>query len=432
MSQFGEYFYNLKNALFSVNPSIYRGSDIHFLGSNDKYIANQHDKRQPIEDGFIRSSDVYSIVNKIAKNAKTVPRKVEIVDGDDREEVTSGRLFDLVHEPNKLQSGEDQTEEAIIDLLIGGNGYISTMKSVGMGDLPAQVNQLRPQLVEIKARRVGKFIEATGYVYRIDGEKIHVKLEDVTHFKYCNPSIHGIMSVEGLSPLVAGYLTIQGLTNNQVASTAIYNNRGKGGIITAKNSEFPLVPKEVEAQQAIWDRNFNGAEKTGGIHQSATAVEYIRLDMDPSTMKLIEGKVLSMRDLCNIYDVQSTLFNDPSNRIQNNVEPSGSMFWTNAVKPNLRKYDAAYDRAVVRKFSKADFKGGKKKYEVTSDFSGVEALQKDKKAEAEKDKLMMEGIQIILGYSIDTESKKTLIKENYDVSDEFVNGLTEIKQENNS
>jgi hypothetical protein len=60
---------------------------------------------------------------------------------------------------------------------------------------------------------------------------------------------------------------------------------------------------------------------------------------------------------------------------------------------------------------------------MRKDFSYVEALQKDKKQEAEKDKIVMDGINVVLNMPIDNESKILMIKENYQVSDEIINSL---------
>ena len=62
-------------------------------------------------------------------------------------------------------------------------------------------------------------------------------------------------------------------------------------------------------------------------------------------------------------------------------------------------------------------------YRMRKDFSYVEALQKDKKQEAEKDKIVMDGINVVLNMPIPEESKNILIKDNYKVSDEFLSSL---------
>lgn len=422
------YWLNLKNALLDINPSTYRGGHALF-GLGKKYKANQADLDQPFEEGYIESSDVYAITNKIARAAKTPPWKLEIHSDGDVELITKGILFDLIHQPNKFQSREDYAEQALLNLLIGGNNYLYPIIPTGF-KTPSESSWLHPQLIEIITTREGKMIVPEGYKYRIDGEEFSIVPEQITHMKYTNPSRFGIISLYGLSPLVAGYLTVKGLVNNQTASTAIYDNHGVEGILSNESGDI-LTPEEQEVQQDLLDSKLGGADKLGQVLQSSVPFKYTRLGLDPTTMKLVEGKVLTMRDLANIYDVQSTLFNDPTNRIQNNIEPSGSMFWTNAVIPNNDRILATYNKGIVTPFNQQDFPRGDKKYVVSVDYSRIEALQRDKKSEAEKDKLIMEGIQIILGWPISIDGKKIAIKENYDVSDEFVDSIVESIPENN-
>ena len=62
---------------------------------------------------------------------------------------------------------------------------------------------------------------------------------------------------------------------------------------------------------------------------------------------------------------------------------------------------------------------------MRQDFSNVEALQADKKTEAEKDKIVIDGVAAIVGMPISSESKGILLKETYpELSEEFIESLT--------
>lgn len=430
MSHWPEYFYNLKNAIFDINPSTYRGDELHFFGMGKKYKANQADRKTPFDEAYAESSDVYAINNKIAGNAKTVPWRLDIVTGDDIEQVTSGFLFDLLQQPNQEQSMSDFTEAAILHMGIAGEGFLNPIIPSGFS-MAGELELLHPQLVEIIPVLSGKKYIAKGYIYRINGKEIPIKAEDITHMKRINPTSFGIRSLHGLSPLSPGHLTYKGLLNNQTASTAIYDNQGAGGILSSEHGEFPMTPDERQIQQDLLDKEINGAEKLGKIYQSGAKIKYVKLGLDPSQMKLIDGKVLTMRDLCNLYDCPSTLFNDATNRVQSNMLVSDPIFWTNAVVPNLNRLEAAYDRAVVQGHSKKDFPSGNSKYVASPDYSKIEALQKDKKVEAEKDKINMQGVDMILKMDITMDGKKAMINEVYDLPTDLVDSLAERPPENN-
>jgi len=62
---------------------------------------------------------------------------------------------------------------------------------------------------------------------------------------------------------------------------------------------------------------------------------------------------------------------------------------------------------------------------MRQDFSEVEALQSDKKTEAEKDKIVLDGVNVIIGMPINDEAKGILMKETYpELSEEFIAAMS--------
>jgi len=55
---------------------------------------------------------------------------------------------------------------------------------------------------------------------------------------------------------------------------------------------------------------------------------------------------------------------------------------------------------------------------IRHDFSSIEALQVDKKTEAEKDKIRMEGINTVLNMPISSDGKRSLLISDYDFSED--------------
>jgi HK97 family phage portal protein len=421
------YWGNLYDSLMDIKGST---SLNNVFGLGQKYKVNQSNKDFAYDQGFAKSSDVYAITNKIARNAKTVPWLLKKKTGDKIELIENGPLYDLINTPNPQETREGQTEKGILHLLLSGNVYFNPLVPVGF-TTPSEVSLLHTQLVEIVSRFEGKINVPQKYIYHIGMNDITIPVEEVTHLKYTNPTKYGIDNLYGLSPLVAGYLTVVGLDNNQTASASILENQGVAGILSNEGEDF-LTPTERKRQQEVLDNDISGPTKFGKIIQSFAKVKFTRLGLDPTQLKILEDKILKMRDLCNIYDVQSSHFNDPANRIQSNLSAADKMLWTNAVLPNLRSYMASYQVAVVDPYSKADFPNGQSKYFIDPDLSKVEALQVDQKKEAEKDKILVDGINVIMGMPIDIESKKAMLKEIYNLSDTMVDSLVGVEIENNT
>ena len=57
---------------------------------------------------------------------------------------------------------------------------------------------------------------------------------------------------------------------------------------------------------------------------------------------------------------------------------------------------------------------------IRHDYSQIEALQKDKKTEAEKDKIKMEGINVVLNMPISNEGKAELLRVDYEYTEEQI------------
>ena len=55
---------------------------------------------------------------------------------------------------------------------------------------------------------------------------------------------------------------------------------------------------------------------------------------------------------------------------------------------------------------------------MRQDFSKTEALQKDKKTEAEKDLIVIQGINQVVNMPISPEAKESLLQSTYDISEE--------------
>lgn len=364
------------------------------FGFDNDFEINQHNLCSPYEDGFIKSSDVYAINQMIAKNSKIVKWVLKKKTGDKIEEVTSGQLFDLIENPNPKQTREEFVEECSLNYTLSGNLFMYPEVAFGF-QRPTSIKTLHPQLVRIKTKYVGKFNTVEKYCYYIGGREYEITPEEITHLKYYNPSDFGIETMRGLSPLTAGYLTLVGLNGNQVASASIYKHQGVAGILS-NESDYALTPEQVKQQQKLLDDKISGATLFGKIIQSSAKVKYTKLGLDPSQLKLIDSKLLKMRDLCNIYEINSALMNDPDNKIYNNVIEAEKSFWIKCVIPNLKSIVKSYERAVVYKYNLAEFSTGKSKYFIELDLSGVEALQADKLNEATKNKLNAEAYSILL------------------------------------
>ena len=148
--------------------------------------------------------------------------------------------------------------------------------------------------------------------------------------------------------------------------------------------------------------------------------------MSSSDLQILEKGVVNLRAICSVYGVDSSLFNDPANQTYNNRKEAEKALYTNAVIPMAEKISQKHTSFIA----KNHYPDGSVR--MRKDFSGVEALQTDKKQEAEKDKIVMDGVNTILNMPISSEGKAELLKDTYDMTDEMATLISTPNQiENN-
>jgi len=380
----------------------------------EKLEADQHDLKYPFDEAYAKTSDVYSIVNnKIVKNALSIPWVPMIRKGDEEEPVTKGRFYDFVMNPNPEQSIQDFREQGLQQLMLGGTVFF--YGSVPFGFTVVENGyQLHPQMTRIITKWEGMFNHVKGYEYRVGGKDFKILPELISLLKFANPSDFGINSQRGLAPVTAGYLTIEGLRGSQATHAGLLKNQVAAGIMS-NESEYVMTPKDQERQQKLLDARLGVGEPgwAGKIIQSMAKVKYTKLGLDPTQLKIIEGKTLKLRDLCNIFDIKSELMNDPGTRSISNgyINKSERDMWKNAVLPNDEKYLKGFEKAYVKAWSKRDFPAGNAEYFIKQDTSNILALKQDEKTKAEKGKSTAEIITTILTAEISNEAKiQTLMR----------------------
>ena len=142
------------------------------------------------------------------------------------------------------------------------------------------------------------------------------------------------------------------------------------------------------------------------------------MGMSSAELGLDNKGVITLRAMCNVFSLDSSLFNDPANKTFNNRKEAEKAMYTNAVIPLADKIAAKHNLYIAKNHFPD------KEVRMRKDFSDVDALQSDKKVEAEKDKIVMDGINVVLNMPIDKDSKIALLEENYELSDETIAALT--------
>ena len=103
------------------------------------------------------------------------------------------------------------------------------------------------------------------------------------------------------------------------------------------------------------------------------------------------GGVIDLRTLCNVFGVQSAMFNDTAAATLDNMKIADKKLYTDAVIPNNNKIISGYN-SVIPAYNSFE----NKELRIVQDLSGIDSLQEDQKTKAEKDKINIEAITSVL------------------------------------
>jgi HK97 family phage portal protein len=367
-----------------------------------------------IEKGYISNGDVYSIVKKIADNAKHIPRELWRKDGDEWVMVTEGDLYEIVTKrPNDQQNIHDFIEQSVTNLLTKGNTFRRGRRTPGFGEAFQEIIMVNNNIITIDC-----MVEDFNYIpkqYKLElgKNKLIVPVEDMNHVKFYNPSDYGMSSCLGLSPLQAGLLSLVASNDNKTAQSVLVRNQGIRGLITSR-SERAQTPEERNQIQQAADNRMMGASKFGKAIATSANVDFIQMGMDATQLKIIESAVMKLRDLCNLYGVDSSLFNDPANKTYNNRKEAEKSMFTNAVIPVNQKDILSLSEWLLPGWNERD----NTTYQIRQNLSSIPVLHEDEDKRAAKQEKVSKIFISILEAQISNEQKVFSLMRSLDYSED--------------
>lgn len=374
-----------------------------------------------IKEGYASNTDAYSIIKRIAENAAQVPPTFqELNRRGELEIVTDTDIINAIRKPWGGQSYFDWLFSCSINLLASGDLFLHPIISVGFTD-PVGYRVLQSAVTLIEQTNRG---ELKGYSYLKGTSRQELfEPEEVIHIKFEDPTLHGIESMRGLSPLQAAYLTLTASTDIEGSGAFLIKNKGAAGLLSDE-SENRMDPADYTTLQKDLDKRIGGARNFGKVKVSTGKYKFIQLGMSPADLKILESQVLTLRKLCNAYSVSSSIFNDPGNKKFRNYETSNKAMYQDAVLPLWNKIFSGIAGYL-------DEQGETLK--ITPDTSEVACLQADKVEEANKNgkitKAILEISKQISENSLSLEGGKVVLTTVWKFSEEEAD---EILQEINA
>lgn len=362
-----------------------------------------------VKEGFCSNTDVFSVVNDIAKTASTLPKGVR--DIRTKEPIDDTPFHEYMARPNveKMLTWEDLNYQQIVWLLITGNSFLINQESFGMNAITSDIGPT--PFVDIIINQDDYFDPVNHYLLNMS-RQYRFEKEEMMHVKFYNPCDFADLKAAqyGMSPLMAARFVTQTGNDRWEANASVLQNKGMIGVLTDK-SEYPMTNEEYEQYQEKGLERIGGAGKFGQVYFSRKNLDFVQMAMSTVDLQLLETGPVTLRALCNQYGVDSSIYNDPQNKTFNNRTEAEKSYYTKGIMPINKKFDAGYTMNVLPKVMK-----NSSRYEVYTDYSKVEALQKDKLNEAKYWEILVKtGVQsatqaaIALGHDEPDETAKALI-----------------------
>lgn len=377
------------------------------LGSNPQKL---------IQQGFEENIDVYSVFTKTYEVFNSIPQIVErrTPDGWEIEENTT--IHDLWANPNseKGYTWNDINTQRMIYLLCTGSSYMVGQEGL-TGNTILEVDVLPSQSVTITTGQ-DFFMPNPKYQFQLGQQTRNFDKDELQQIKLFNPAYCSVQESQyGLSVIQVAARAVRTGNDKWDAQASLFQNRGAIGFVTGKNPPAggrPMDAKEAEAVQKAFNERAAGADKFGRTLVTNKDMEFHQMAMSSTDLELVKNGEITLRAICNVMGYDSSLFNDPANKTYNNRLEAEKAMYTNVMMPLTEMFDAQDTRFIAWNHYPD------RSRRIRHDFSKIEALQKDKKAEAEKDKIRMDGINVVLNMPISSEGKRSLLMSDYEMTEE--------------
>ncbi len=273
--------------------------------------------------------------------------------------------------PYKSAKFDFDIHKATLMLLKTGTLFIWKKKIVGFEGTELEIiNTL--DVTEIKKNNTFEYQLDKG-TYRITIKRddlIIIGLSDISCEKDTN---------FGLSPLQIALMPLESLEQMYLADTSALKNKGADVMIT-NDSDTPLLDSENKTFDQAINERIGGARKTGGIATSTAKLRVLNLGRTTKELALWDGYKIKLRDICNVYQVDSGQFNDPDNKKFSNVIESNKALYSDCVIP--------WTKLITENKELTNELG----YQIYLDTSNIDCLQEAQSVRMEKNKAIMYAI----------------------------------------
>lgn len=387
-------FQKFWSALFASQPV---EGQLRYDFINGQLVLSKNGASTYINEGYLTNGQIYAVIGWILRKMAVVPWFVyEVVDEKAYKQykamnsdsmtpaaMVAAQLLSakalrpvedsnnyyqkLLDRPNEMMSWTEFIQFMTGFRLIVGENFL--YKIAGIGDVPIELYPLHPQEIELQLG--SRYLSVEAYVWTGGNTRQVLTKEQITHTKYFNP-LHAANgdNLRGLSPLSAMLKLMQESNEYSLQSIKQAQNSGPAHLISSAATSANAMSYEEGSQlkEAIKSK-WREASKEPFV--TGSAIDVHPLGLSPADLKMIEGRMFTLRGFCDGYSMPSEIFNDPENKTYANKNEAKRAAILDAVEPELR----VLRDAINNTFPKP--KSGGKKYVIDYDISVLPEMQED-------------------------------------------------------
>ena len=335
-----------------------------------------------IKQGYQANVDVYSVSSLIAQKASLVDFELVQKIGKEEKVIDFHPILDLLYSPNKYQSKEAHFEQLYGFYLLTGNTFeyfIGPKEGINEGQ-PKEMYTLPAPYVSVLAGSMHSPIKG----YTLNGTNFwgnsEFTNEEVMHVKAGQYLWGAGVELYGQSPIQSAFKSIQASNASYTAHKKSLDNMGPPGMVYDKGMEMGFGEGwTAEQQQQLENklRKLSGANRAGTLAVASGNLGYLNFGLSPVDLAILELQELGLVDICNIFHVDSVLFNSTKASTYNNMPDARKRLYTDAVLPLVSRVLGEFNRQIVTKY-----KEGKNLY-LRAYTNNIPELQVDKRIMAE-------------------------------------------------
>jgi HK97 family phage portal protein len=264
---------------------------------------------------------VYACVRKRAEKVGQIEFRLHRGD----KEIFKDPILDLLYKPNAFQSKNEFFELYQIYKDLAGSTYIYVERE---GKKIVGLHNMRPDYVtELRSKQDGSIV---GYEYRVNGQPIKFKPEEVIASHYPSP----MSMVAGHSPVQTARGVIDTQIQLETYQANVMRNGGKvEGLINVKADH--LSEDQLKELKLQFTQQYAGAKKSGVPFFSYGDMTYSNLGLSPSELSYIESKKFTRADILAIYGVPLPIIDtsDVGALGSNGYDAALKIFLSETIKP---------------------------------------------------------------------------------------------------